>query len=128
MEQIIKIDRKYSTLEELEAFLQQASTYEIKIDWDGWEQRIDEQGQLEKCLIIKKSNMHGVKLFFVEEGKIKLNHIIPNKIMNAYFGVSQEAYRTIFQIITGKIKSLLLAPSQEKAFKEIIDVFKEIKL
>ncbi len=33
-------------------------------------------------IVLKKSSMHAVKLFFTEGNKV--NHIIPNKMMNTY--------------------------------------------
>ncbi len=126
MEKIITIDKKYTSLEHLQQFVRSRSNYEVKIDWDGWEQRVNQNGQLEKCLIIKKNAMNGVKIFFLKNGVIKITHIIPNKIMNAYFGKNQEEYQSILEIIGGKIKSLFLAPSQEKAFNEIVNIFNKI--
>lgn len=63
--------------------------------------------------------MHAVKLFFINENTLKANHIIPNKIMQAYFGKSQKAYQNVIEIITNKIKSAVIEPAQEKAFYEI---------
>ena len=50
--------------------------------------------------------------------------IIPNKIMQAYFGKSQKRYQNILEVITGKIKDIALSGSQQKAFEELE---KEIK-
>ncbi|SHJ20366.1 hypothetical protein [Flavobacterium haoranii] len=63
--------------------------------------------------------MHAIKLFFINENTLKANHIIPNKIMQAYFGKSQKAYQNVIEFITGKIKAAILEPAQEKAFYEI---------
>jgi hypothetical protein len=74
---------------------------------------------MEQCLVVKKSSMHAVKLFFVNENTIKVSYIIPNKIMQAYFGKSVKARRNIIEIISGAIKQVILAGPQQKAFDEL---------
>jgi len=66
--------------------------------------------------------MHGMKLFFSNENVLEATYIIPNKMMNAYFGRSQKRYRNILEIITGSIKNALLAGAQKKAFEEMEQV------
>lgn len=61
--------------------------------------------------------MHAVKLFFLNENTVKVHHIIPNKIMQAYFGKSHKRYQNIIEIITEKIKDVALSGSQQKAFE-----------
>lgn len=90
--------------------------------------RRDANGQMEKCVVIKKSNMHGAKIYFTKDNTMKVTYIIPNKIMNAYFGKSQEKYQSIIQIITGKIKDLVLSGSQKTAFEEITQAFSKIAI
>jgi hypothetical protein len=63
--------------------------------------------------------MHAVKLFFVNENTVKMSYIIPNKIMQAYFGKSVKARRNIIEIIAGIIKQTVLAGPQQKAFDEL---------
>ena len=81
---------------------------------------------MEQCVLVKKSNMHGVKAYFTDENRIKVTYVIPNKVMNAYFGASTKAHRNILEIVAGGIKSVALAGSQRKAFSEIIKSFGEI--
>lgn len=128
MEQLISVKNEYASLDKIEAFIKKETSFEVKQDYDRWEVRTDENGQMEKCLIIKKSNMHGVKLYFTEENTLKINYIIPNKLMNAYFGKSPKKYQNIIEIITGKIKEMLLASSQKKAFEEIVQPFNKINI
>jgi len=124
MNNTITINNQYNSLDSLNDFLQTASTYKCYKEYDIWEQRLDIKGQMEQCLVLKKSNMHAVKLYFTKENTVKLNHIIPNKLMNAYFGKSQKRYQNILEIVTGKIKEVVLAGSQQKAFKELENVVK----
>jgi hypothetical protein len=63
--------------------------------------------------------MHAVKLYFTKENTVKINYIIPNKIMNTYFGKSVKVHRNIFEIITGAITQAILATPQKKAFEEL---------
>ena len=63
--------------------------------------------------------MHALKAYFVNENTVKVNHIIPSKVLNTYFGKSVKMYRSIPEIIGGKIKDMLLAPAQQKAFEEL---------
>ncbi|MCB0486674.1 MAG: hypothetical protein KDC47_10800 [Flavobacteriaceae bacterium] len=119
MENLITIKNQYNSLDELQNALKNNANFSCTKEYDIWEQRIDNNGQLAQCLVLKKSNMHAVKLFFINENTLKANHIIPNKIMQAYFGKSQKAYQNVLEIITGKIKAAVLEPSQNKAFNEI---------
>ncbi len=125
MEKIIKLKKEYNSLNTLYEFLKKESSFECSKDYDKWEVRTDTNGQMAQCIIIKKSAMHAIKLFFTEGGSVKVNHIIPNSVMNAYFGKSQKRYRNILEIITGKIKELLLAAPQQKAFEELEEVVKK---
>ncbi len=119
MEKTITIKNEYNSLDTLQEFLKTSSSFECSKDYDIWEQRTDANGQMEQCIVLKKSSMHAIKVFFVNENTVKINHIIPNKIMNAYFGKSVKARRNILEIITGEIKGVLLAPAQKKAFEEL---------
>lgn len=125
MEKIITIKNEYNSLDILHDFLKNEATFETSKDYDIWEQRTDTNGQMEQCIILKKSNMHAVKLFFTEGNSVKINHIIPNKMMHAYFGKSVKARRGIIELLTGKVKEVLLAPAQKKAFEELEEVVKK---
>ncbi|MEE9406951.1 MAG: hypothetical protein V3V28_02630 [Polaribacter sp.] len=126
MENLIELKNNYNSLDKLCSYLKTASTFECSKEYDQWEVRTDVNGQMAQCIVLKKSNMHAVKVFFVNENTVKVNHIIPNKIMNAYFGKSQKNYQNILEIITGKIKGIVLAPTQEKAFEEMEQVLHKI--
>ena len=117
MENLITINSQYNSLDRLQQFLNTSSSFQCTKEYDTWEQRTDANGQLAQCLVLKKSNMHAVKLFFLNENTVKVNHIIPNKIMQAYFGKSHKRYQNIIEIITGKIKDVALSGSQQKAFE-----------
>ncbi len=119
MEKTITIKNEYNSLDTLHDFLKTVPSYECSKDYDIWEHRIDANGQMEQCIVLKKSSMHAIKVFFINENTVKINHIIPNKVMNAYFGKSVKARRNILEIITGEIKGILLAPAQKKAFEEL---------
>lgn len=119
MENLITIKNQYHSLDELQNALKNNSNYNCTKEYDIWEQRVDINGNLAQCLVLKKSNMHAVKLFFINENTLKANHIIPNKIMQAYFGKSQKTYQNVLEIITSKIKAAVLEPAQNKAFNEI---------
>ncbi|WP_299136378.1 hypothetical protein [uncultured Tenacibaculum sp.] len=119
MEKIVTIKTEYNSLETLHNFLKNASSFECSKEYDKWEVRTDANGQMEQCLVLKKSGMHAVKLYFPRENTVKISYIIPNSFMNAYFGKSVKARRDILEIVTGKIKEVLLAPAQKKAFKEL---------
>lgn len=126
MEKLIKVKQEYGSLEKVMEFIGTQSPFEASIDYDHWEIRTDENGQMKQCVVVKKSKMHGAKAYFVDENTLKVNYVIPNKAMNAYFGKSQKARRNIFEIITGKIKGAALAGSQKKAFGEIVQSLNKI--
>jgi hypothetical protein len=126
MEKQITVNSKYNSLESLLSFLKKESTHECSTEYDSWEVRTDAKGQMEKCIVLKKSEMHGMKIYFSKENELKMTYIIPNKLMHAYFGKSQKRYRNILEIITGAIKNTLLASSQQKAFEEMTQVIDRI--
>ncbi len=97
------------------------------MDYDIWDLRTDANGQMEKCVVIKKSNMHGAKAYITPQNELSISYIIPNKVMNAYFGKSQKARKGILDIVAGGIKNIALAGSQKKAFEEISSNLDEIK-
>lgn len=126
MESTIQIKNEYNSLDSLTSFLKTNSSYEASKEYDAWEMRTDANGQMEQCVVMKKSGMHAVKVFFIDDSTVKINHIIPSKLMNAYFGQSQKKYQNILEIVTGKIKEAVLAPAQKKAFEEMEQVFQNI--
>ncbi len=119
MENLIRIKQPYNSLDELYDVLKKESGFECSKEYDVWEHRTDTNGQMAQCIVLKKSGMHAVKLFFVNENTVKINHIIPNKLMNAYFGKSVKARRSILEVIAGAIKQAILVKPQQQAFEEL---------
>lgn len=119
MEKRINLKSEYNTLDKLHHILNTASSFECTKEYDTWENRLDAKGQMAQCLVLKKSNMHAVKIHFIDDNSIKLSHIIPSKMMHAYFGQSQKKHQNIIEIITGKIKEIAFVPTQKKAFSEL---------
>lgn len=119
MEKIITVKSDYNSLEKIEDFMKKESSYDCSIDYDSWDVRTDANGQMEKCVLIKKSGMHGMKVHFSKENEVMMSYLIPNKMMNAYFGKSQKAHKNVLEIVTGMIKNTLLSGSQKKAFEEM---------
>lgn len=119
MENLIELKNDYNSLDKLRDFLKKESVYECSKTYDIWEMRTDNNGQMEQCILLKKSGMHAIKAFFVNENTVKINHIIPNKMMHAYFGKSVKVRRSILEIIGGTIKQTILKGPQETAFKEL---------
>ncbi len=119
MDNLIEVKNEYNSLDKLYDFLKSTSAFECSKEYDAWEVRTDSNGQMAQCIVLKKSGMHALKVFFINDNTVKICHIIPSKVMNAYFGKSVKRYRNILEIITGKIKDTLLAPAQQKAFEEL---------
>lgn len=119
MEKSITLKSEFDSLEKVLEYLKKESTFDCSIDYDIWDVRTDSNGKMEKCLLIKKSSMHGMKFHFTEKNTVELVHIIPNKLMNAYFGESKKSRQNILEIITGIIKKAVLSSSQNKAFEEM---------
>ena len=126
MENTIKIKNEYNSLDTLQEFLKSNSNFEASKEYDIWEHRTDANGQMEQCIVLKKSNMHAIKAYFTDDNTVKVNHIIPNKIMQAYFGKSVKARRNILEIVTGLITQAVLAAPQKKAFEEMEQEFHKI--
>lgn len=125
MENLIEIKKQYNSLDTLYEVLKKDSNYECSKEYDVWEVRQDANNQMEQCIVLKKSGMHALKIILVNENTVKVNHIIPSKVLNAYFGKSVKMYRSIPEVIGGKIKDILLAPAQQKAFEEMEQVVKK---
>lgn len=126
METTITIKNEYNSLDTLHNFLKSNTAFEVSKEYDVWEHRTDVNGQMEQCLVLKKSNMHAVKVYFTDNNTVKINHIIPNKMMQAYFGKSVKARRNILEIVTGMITQAVLATPQKNAFEEMEQVFHEV--
>ena len=126
MENLIEIKNEYNSLDTLHDFLKNKSSFECSKNYDIWEQRTDANGQMAQCIVIKKSAMHAVKLFFVNENTVKINHIVPNKLMHTYFGKSVKARPNLIEVVTGKIKEVLLVPAQKKVFEELENIVKKV--
>jgi hypothetical protein len=126
MEKTITIKGEYNSLDLLNDFLKKENTFESSKEYDSWNVRTDVNGQMEQCLIIKKSAMHGMKVYFQKDNTLKMDYIIPNKVMNAYFGKSVKARRNIIEIVTGVITQAVLKGPQQKAFEEMEQVFNKI--
>lgn len=126
MEKHITLKNEYNSLDKILNYLKTESNFECSKEYDSWDVRTDSNGQMEQCIVIKKSAMHGMKIYFPRDSSMIMTYIIPNKIMNAYFGKSQKKYQSILEVITGKISQTLLSGAQEKAFKEIEQEFSKI--
>lgn len=122
MNKLIEIKKAYNSLDKLENFLTKQTNYLCLIDYDIWEIRTDIYGEMEKCLILQKSTMHALKLYFINENTVKATYIIPNKVLNAYFGKSEKMHRNIIEIIASAIKQVLLISSQQNAFEDLENV------
>jgi len=125
MENLIKVNSNYNSLDKLHEFLKKESNYECSKTYDIWDMRTDANGQMEQCVVLKKSGMHAVKMYFTNEETVKVNHIIPSKVMNAYFGKSVKERQNVLEILTGVIKNAVLKGPQNAAFKELEEVVKK---
>ncbi|SNR16268.1 hypothetical protein [Tenacibaculum jejuense] len=123
MKKIITIKQEYNSLEKLQSYINEESNYSSNIQYDKWEIRKDNNGNMQKCIMLKKSAMHGLKVYFLDDKTIELSYAIPNVFLHGWFGKSQKAYRGIDEIILGKIKDAVLVGSQKKAFTELEQVF-----
>lgn len=115
----LKLGANFDSLNKVFDEIKRISPYEASMVYDIWDMRTDSKGQMEKCVLLKKNNMHGVKLHLEDPQTLRLTYVIPNKILNAYFGKSQKRYKNILEILTEKIASVALAGSQKNAFDEI---------
>lgn len=107
-------------------FLTAESDLECSKVYDSWDVRTDTNGQMEQCVLIKKSGMHGMKIYFTNDNTVDMTYVIPSKIMNAYLGKSQKQRRSILEIIAGKISEAVLSGPQQKAFNEMEEVLLKI--
>ena len=126
MEKRITLKNEFNSLDKVFDFAKKESAFECSKAYDIWDVRTDPNGEMEECIVIKKSAMHGMKVFLAGENELKASYIIPNKLMNAYFGKSQKARKGIIDLIAGQVKNLFLAGSQKKAFEEMEQTFNKI--
>lgn len=125
MENLIEVRNEFNSLNALQTYLNMSSEFGCSKEYDIWDHRVDSKGQMEQCLVLKKSGMHAVKMYFVKDNTLKVNYVIPNKVMHAYFGKSQKRYRNIIEIAAGAIKNAVLKGPQQKAFNELEAVVKK---
>ncbi|WP_375239623.1 hypothetical protein [Aurantibacter sp.] len=128
MEKILQVKSEYNSLDSLNSFLNSASDFQCSKEYDIWDHRVDARGQMEECLVLKKSGMHAAKVFFTKENEIKVNYVIPNKIMNTYFGKSVKARRSIVDIVAETITQAVLSTPQKNAFNELTQVVEKAAL
>lgn len=126
MENKITLKNEYNILDKLMGFLKGENSYESSLTYDIWGLRTDANGQMEKCVLVKKSSMHGMKVYFSQENELMMSYVIPNKVMNAYFGKSVKARKSILEVIGRGIKNVMLSGSQKKAFQGMESIFKKI--
>ena len=122
----ITLKNEYNILDKLMDFLKGENSYESSLTYDIWGLRTDANGQMEKCVLVKKSSMHDMKVYFSQENELMMSYVIPNKVMNAYFGKSVKARKSILEVIGGGIKNVMLSGSQKKAFQGMESIFKKI--
>lgn len=125
MKKIIKVKQDYSSLIDLHIFLTKASSLDCYIDYDNWDFRIDNKGKMEQCIVLKKNAMHAIKIYFTDENTVKLSHIMPNKVLNAYFGKGHRIRQNIIELISRKLKDAILSGPQQKAFEELEGIVKK---
>lgn len=126
MEKKITVKKDYNSLDKILDFVKKDSSFDCSKEYDSWDVRTDSNGQMEQCVLIKKSGMHGMKVYFSNENELMMTYIIPNKLMNAYFGKSVKARKSILEVVGGIIKNAFLSGSQKKAFGEMEQVLLRI--
>ena len=73
MEKLITINNNLNSLDKLQEVLKKEAIYDCSKEYDIWEMRTDKNGQMAQCVLVKKSNMHAVKLFFINENTVKMS-------------------------------------------------------
>ena len=126
MEKKITVKKDYNSLDKILDFVKKDSSFDCSKEYDSWDVRTGSNGQMEQCVLIKKSGMHGMKVYFSNENELMMTYIIPNKLMNAYFGKSVKARKSILEVVGGIIKNAFLSGSQKKAFGEMEQVLLRI--
>jgi hypothetical protein len=127
MQAKITVKEEFKTLDKMLDFVSDESPFECKKEYDSWDVRTGINGQMEQCIIVKQSAMNGVKLHFADESTLVMTHIVPSKVMNAYFGKSQKAHKNILEVVTGKIGELVFSGSKKKAFSEVEQLLSSVK-
>lgn len=126
MEKQIALKKDYDSLNKVFDFVSKESPFEYSIEYDSWDVRTDPNGQMAKCILLKKSAMHGTKMYLDNNNNLICTYVIPNKIIHAYFGKSQKQYQNILEIVTEKVKDIFMAGSQKSAFEEMTQVLNKI--
>jgi len=119
MKKQIKVKQEIDSIDKLFNQVKKISPFDVSLEYDVWDLRTDKNGQMEKCILLKKNSMHGLKMYVDESQNVYASYIIPNKILNAYLGKSQKKYRNVLEILTSKLLSSVLAGPQNKAFNEM---------
>lgn len=125
----LTLNKVFSNLDNLMPTLNKNSKFSCTKEYDIWNyvrnqkgqfgNRLDENGQIAKCLVLKKNNMNAVSIYFTNSSTICVSHIIPHKTLNAYFGKNTEQRQNIIEILTSRVKEVLLKSSQQRSFSEM---------
>lgn len=128
MEKILKLKSEFDSLEPLLVAVQKKNpSYTSVIEYDVWEMCSGTDRNIEQCVLVKKSSMHGVKAYFTAPNTIKISQVIPSKTKNALLG-QRKGRRNALELIVGTIKSSIVKSAQRKAFQELQTVFQEVKM
>lgn len=131
------LNDSFTDLEALKIALINNSNYDSSLEYDIWNvvmglnglpgHRLDEQGHIAKCIVLKKNNLNAIAVYLKKNNEVHVKHIIPNAFLQGILGKSNEQRQNILEIITGKLKAMILADKQEKAFIELVDYVKTVK-
>ena len=115
----ITLKQEYQSLDQILKLIQNSSPYEVSIEYDVWDMQTDASGQIAKCILVKKSSMHGLKLELDGKQQLHASYVIPNKALNAILGPNKKRYRNPLEILSSKLLSMAIAGQQKKAFTEM---------
>ncbi|MCG8571149.1 MAG: hypothetical protein MJB14_13530 [Spirochaetes bacterium] len=79
MEQFIKLNESYDSLEKIQNLVKQKTSHECSIEYNIWE--VATGPQVEKCVLVKKNNLIGLKMDLQEQGMVKMMPVVPSKYL-----------------------------------------------
>jgi len=131
------LNASFTDLDALKTAIKNNTNYDSSLEYDTWNvvmglngqpgHRLDEQGHIAKCIVLKKNNLNAIAVYLKKDNEVHVKHIIPNAFLQGILGESNEQRQNILEIITGKLKAMILADKQEKAFIELVDYVKTVK-
>jgi hypothetical protein len=116
MEQQLRINSNYDSLDKVMAFLKPKTSYNCSQEYNTWE--VATGSEIPKCILVKKSAMIGLKIDFSNQNTLKIMPVVPSKFLVSF---------TEGKGIAPPIVRALLSGGQKKLVNEVSEKLVDIQ-